>query len=573
MSDPRITDLSARLDGFRADGNGWRARCPAHDDRNPSLSIAYGEGGRILLKCHAGCTFEQITGALGMAASDFAPESKIMGSSSPGPRKPATDGFGTWQDCAHQTVCRSNGSWTSAHAYPANAQGESLVVLRWDLEGDKRFALLSQHDDGRWRTGIPPSLSRPGSRPLLVCGPIADADFVVVVEGERKAELLAQLGFAAVTSSGGAGCGHLSDWSVLVGRRVVVLPDADEPGKRFAEHVGEALRASGSSSDFRCVKLPEILEGSGGDVIDWFKSALGGDHARAAEAMEKLLHQALEAPASPRFVDMRAVLARKDLMNPPPVLYTGLPWFDSTQPYGGLAEGTIHTLGGEPGSGKTRVLLNLVSGLAGRGYRVAYLLGEMDQYAVARRLLSIEARVPATALARPDPDQKRSLGDAQQKLIQALQHLRVVESPVDADLVRQAARWGDVVVVDPLQAVRMGGRYGNRAEEIEDLMRELVALAQQHGTVFIATSEIGKGDGGGARDLFSAFKGSSAIPQYSHACYFVEGAEQGGAMQRQVIRCLKQRDGEPTDMQVWIAPDRARLVGDQYDWGAADDFA
>ena len=167
-------------------------------------------------------------------------------------------------------------------------------------------------------------------------------------------------------------------------------------------------------------------------MIDWFQSELGGDHVRAAEAMQKLISEALEAPASPRFVDVRTVLRRQDLMNPPPVLYTGLPWFDSKQPYGGLAEGTIHTLGGEPGSGKTRVLLNLVSGLAGRGYRVAYLLGEMDRYAVARRLLSIEARVPATALARPDPDQKRSLGDAQLKLIQALRHLRVVESPVDA---------------------------------------------------------------------------------------------------------------------------------------------
>jgi RecA/RadA recombinase len=448
-----------------------------------------------------------------------------------------------------------------------------LVVLRWDPTDGKRFALLSRYDDGRWRTGIPPSFSQPGSRPLLLCGPVADAEFVVVVEGERKAELLGQLGIAAATSVGGAASGHLSDWSVLTGRPVVVLPDADAPGRRYAEQVGEALRALGSTSAFRCLQLPGIAEGSGGDVLDWVQTEFGGELADAAEAVQRLLSESLEAPASPRFIDMRTVLRRTDLMQPPPVIHTGLPWFDGTQPYGGLAEGTIHTLGGEPGSGKTRVLLNLVAGLAGRGYRVAYLLGEMDQYAVARRLLSIEARVPATALARPDSDQKRSLGDAQQKLIQALQHLRVVESPVDADLVRQAARWGDVVVVDPLQAVRMGGRYGNRAEEIEDLMRELVALAQRHGTVFIATSEIGKGDGGGARDLFSAFKGSSAIPQYSHACYFVEGAEQGGAMQRQLIRCLKQRDGEPTDMQVWVAPDRARLVSDQYDWGAADDFA
>jgi hypothetical protein len=36
-------------------GNGWTARCPAHDDRNPSLSITEDRDGRVLLHCFAGC--------------------------------------------------------------------------------------------------------------------------------------------------------------------------------------------------------------------------------------------------------------------------------------------------------------------------------------------------------------------------------------------------------------------------------------------------------------------------------------------------------------------------------------
>lgn len=47
----------------------WHGRygvacCPAHDDKNPSLSLANGPSGRLLLHCHAGCSFEAILGAL-----------------------------------------------------------------------------------------------------------------------------------------------------------------------------------------------------------------------------------------------------------------------------------------------------------------------------------------------------------------------------------------------------------------------------------------------------------------------------------------------------------------------------
>jgi len=43
-----------KLDGVRRSGSGHAARCPAHDDRHASLSVGEGEGGRVLLKCHAG---------------------------------------------------------------------------------------------------------------------------------------------------------------------------------------------------------------------------------------------------------------------------------------------------------------------------------------------------------------------------------------------------------------------------------------------------------------------------------------------------------------------------------------
>ncbi len=41
--------------GGRRFRGGWMARCPAHDDRKPSLSIREGDHGKVLVCCHAGC--------------------------------------------------------------------------------------------------------------------------------------------------------------------------------------------------------------------------------------------------------------------------------------------------------------------------------------------------------------------------------------------------------------------------------------------------------------------------------------------------------------------------------------
>jgi hypothetical protein len=56
-------ELAQALKGRRA-GRGWKARCPAHEDRTPSLSISAGNGGMVLFKCHAGCPQGQVIDAL-----------------------------------------------------------------------------------------------------------------------------------------------------------------------------------------------------------------------------------------------------------------------------------------------------------------------------------------------------------------------------------------------------------------------------------------------------------------------------------------------------------------------------
>lgn len=59
--------LLDRLTRVKATGAGrWIARCPAHEDRSPSLSIRELDDGRVLAHCFAGCDVRDVLGAIGL---------------------------------------------------------------------------------------------------------------------------------------------------------------------------------------------------------------------------------------------------------------------------------------------------------------------------------------------------------------------------------------------------------------------------------------------------------------------------------------------------------------------------
>lgn len=71
-----VTRLLGRLERVVDRGFGqFLARCPAHDDTNPSLSIKVLDDGRVLIHCFAGCAIDQVLGALRLELSDLYPNS------------------------------------------------------------------------------------------------------------------------------------------------------------------------------------------------------------------------------------------------------------------------------------------------------------------------------------------------------------------------------------------------------------------------------------------------------------------------------------------------------------------
>lgn len=72
--------IVSRLEGVRARSNDqWSARCPAHEDRGPSLSVKALSDGRVLLHCFAGCAVESVLDRLSLDMEALFPQRQQPG--------------------------------------------------------------------------------------------------------------------------------------------------------------------------------------------------------------------------------------------------------------------------------------------------------------------------------------------------------------------------------------------------------------------------------------------------------------------------------------------------------------
>jgi hypothetical protein len=73
-----IEDILAQLEKVKRTGkSNWMACCPAHEDRSPSMTIGEGSEGRVVVRCFAGCTIEEIVNAVGLGWEPWFPPKPI----------------------------------------------------------------------------------------------------------------------------------------------------------------------------------------------------------------------------------------------------------------------------------------------------------------------------------------------------------------------------------------------------------------------------------------------------------------------------------------------------------------
>lgn len=248
-----VSLLEARGLHPHRNGDGWSARCPAHEDSNPSLSVSEGADGRTLLRCHAGCDVKAICEALSVTLADLFP-----------PREQTRPG-GNGAPRGRIVVC-----------YPyTNENGTLLFEVCRFAPKDFRQRRPDPTAPGGWTWNIK-GVRRVLFRLPEVLAAVREARPVFAVEGEKDALALVRAGFCATCNPGGAGKWRNEFSDALRGADVVVLPDADEPGRRHAAQVATSLR--GVAKSVRVVELPAELNGRPvKDVSDWF--AAGGQAA------------------------------------------------------------------------------------------------------------------------------------------------------------------------------------------------------------------------------------------------------------------------------------------------------
>jgi hypothetical protein len=147
--------------------------------------------------------------------------------------------------------------------------------------GDKWIRPMKLNGAG-YVLGEPAADEHPNGKPLYRLHDLAARpdDAVIVTEGEHKADLLAALGLLA-TTSGAADSAGKADWQPVAGRDVLIWPDHDDAGRRYAQAVAAVLMPLGCA--VRVFDVAALGLQAKGDVADWLAAH---PQATAADVLE-----------------------------------------------------------------------------------------------------------------------------------------------------------------------------------------------------------------------------------------------------------------------------------------------
>ena len=265
------TETIAKALGNAKQVNGnWLASCPVaghgrgNGDKNPSLSIKE-DNGKYLFHCHGGCDQHSVF--------DAVRERNLL------PSIQRQEYSLALIKGELMTMPTLEQEWEYK-----DEQGETLFVKRrfkTNTEKGKTYSLHKVDAAGNRKGSMTGARIVPYRLPELINAREAGRA-IYLVEGEKAADALVSIGAIATTSHAGASHWPADITQYFTGAVVIVVPDCDAPGWKYAKRVVEALLPVAKAIRVLDFNLPEL----GDDAYEWVQD--GGDRAKLAELAKAL---------------------------------------------------------------------------------------------------------------------------------------------------------------------------------------------------------------------------------------------------------------------------------------------
>ena len=345
----------------------------------------------------------------------------------------------------------------------------------------------------------------PNPRPLYNQPAIKNAQEVILVEGEKCADALMRTDIVATTAMNGANAPvDKTDWSPLKGKDVLIWPDNDDAGKKYADLAAQAIAASGAKS-VHVLRIPEDKPAK------W----------DAADAVD----EAMDIPA---FIEQTPTFEQPVL--PPLRAYTLGEMLEDVSPLPDdliaprvLTPGGMIVLGGAPKVGKSDFILAWLTYMAAgetflgmepsRRLRVFYLQAEVQYHYLRERLQLM--KLPELMVWRASenllitPQLRLVLDDEGMEQAKRLLRDASEDEPID------------VLAIDPLRNVFDGGDEGatendnqammyflrQRVEKLRDAINPNAGIILVHHTKKLPKRAL-------MEDPFLSFSGASSLRSY-----------------------------------------------------------
>jgi hypothetical protein len=369
------------------------------------------------------------------------------------------------------------GTWR----YQDRAGAEVMVVVRFDKVGKKEFRPFSLAVDG-WRIRDPEGLLPLYRLPEL----LASTGTIFLVEGEKCCAAAVALGLNATTSSHGSSSARKSDWSPLAGCEVVILPDEDDAGAKYARDVAGILSALKPPATVRMVKLPDLRLHE--DIVDHIARRRGEGMADAAikDEVERLAVAAeVTTEAAVGDPDGLTIVCASD------VQCGSVQWLWPDR----IPAGKVSLIVGDPGLGKSMLALALMPAIVSRGWSwpdgaagpevgTVLILSAEDAAddTIVPRLKAAGANTDKVFIIEGTPrDDGR--GDRLFNLTQDVYRLeRAIVSRGDVRL----------VCIDPVSAFLGGESDSHKDADVRAVLAPLAKLAEKHGVAVLAIMHLNK---------------------------------------------------------------------------------